>query len=222
MMKSLHTITAQAVKAYAVTKREDWIINCNCGQAVLAVSQIYWTKEVAVALQAGGAEALQTFADKCAKELMAEIEMVRGDLSNLERATLGALVVIDVHARDVLAAMVKDGVCAESDFAWQAQLRYYWEENTVIVRMLNGKHHALQNLCLCILCAHMSPVMMKVCNQMLEECMRSMWPNSVECLDSLNAVLSVSTGSASSQVTVLLMQPQQIMALSTSATAAGL
>lgn len=140
MMKSLHTITAQAVKDYAISKREEWILKCTCGQAVLAVSQIYWTKEVADALQAGGSEALQAFAQKCAKELTAEIELVRGDLSKLERATLGALVVIDVHARDVLAAMVKDGVCADTDFAWQAQLRYYWEENTVIVRMLNGTH----------------------------------------------------------------------------------
>lgn len=138
MMKSLHTIMAQAVKDYAVSKREDWIVKCSSGQVVLAVSQIYWTKEVAEALQKGGAEALQNFASKCAEELTAEIELVRGDLSKLERATLGALVVIDVHARDVLAAMVKDGVCADTDFSWQAQLRYYWEDDTTIVRMLNG------------------------------------------------------------------------------------
>ena len=30
------------------------------------------------------------------------------------------------------------GVREASDFAWQAQLRYYWESDTVIVRMLNA------------------------------------------------------------------------------------
>jgi dynein heavy chain len=55
------------------------------------------------------------------------VDLIRGDLTKLERATLGALVVMDVHACDVVTNLVKDGVTALSDFAWQAQLRTYWE-----------------------------------------------------------------------------------------------
>ena len=56
---------------------------------------------------------------------------MRGELSTLQRATLGALVVMDVHSRDVVAQLAAEGVAQASDFAWQAQLRTYWDKNEV-------------------------------------------------------------------------------------------
>ena len=60
---------------------------------------MFWTKEVVQAIQTGGARGLSDFADKCTSELNKIVNLVRGQLTSLERATCGALVVIDVHAR---------------------------------------------------------------------------------------------------------------------------
>ena len=53
--------------------------------------------------------------------------MVRGKLPAMSRISLGALIVIDVHARDVVDELARNKVDKESDFQWISQLRYYLE-----------------------------------------------------------------------------------------------
>ena len=54
--------------------------------------------------------------------------LVRGKLSDLERAVLVALITQDVHARDIVNDMKTHNVCSIFEFAWQQQLRFYYSE----------------------------------------------------------------------------------------------
>ena len=141
MKLSLHKVTQEAVASYPTSTRERWILDWP-GQVVLCGSQVHWTREVAQAIRDKGVKGLRDYGEKCSKQLASIVGMVRGELTKLERATLGSLVVIDVHARDVVVQMADAGVSSETDFNWLSQLRYYWEEDagrdTVLVRMINA------------------------------------------------------------------------------------
>lgn len=104
---------------------------------MLAVTQKFWTANVHVAIQAGPV-AMATYLQECTDDINNVVELVRGKLSKQTRTTLGALVVLDVHSRDVLAKLVEDGCKSDAEFAWLCQLRYYAEDNEVITRMINS------------------------------------------------------------------------------------
>ncbi len=93
---------------------------------VLAVDGVVFTSLVEKALSAAphGLVALET---QLNQEVTDVIGMVQGDLSALDRLTLGSLIVVDVHSRDVVASLIAEGARSASDFAWQSQLRYVFD-----------------------------------------------------------------------------------------------
>jgi hypothetical protein len=71
------------------------------------------------------ANALPTLAARCPQTQV--VTRVRGQLSTLDRKVLSALIVIDVHARDVAVELATKGVSSEADFDFVSQLR--WERS---------------------------------------------------------------------------------------------
>ena len=66
------------------------------------------------------------------------VGLVRQNISKLNRCTLEALIVLDVHNKDVVSNLLKENIQKKEDFPWQSQLRYYWEENNTVVKIINA------------------------------------------------------------------------------------
>lgn len=127
-------------------ERAKWVISWP-GQVVLNASQLFWTKEVTEAIKEG---MLDQYTEQLNKQLLQIVHLVRGNIGKMERTTLGALSVIDIHQRDVVADMAEKKVSDPNEFEWMSQLRYYWElydddfarygkdPNNMVVRILNA------------------------------------------------------------------------------------
>ncbi|XP_076022383.1 dynein axonemal heavy chain 12 [Genypterus blacodes] len=135
MLRSVRDVVARSRLAYAETPRSQWVKEWP-GQVVICTSQIFWTLEVHEAIRAG-ADGLKNYYQQLQNQLNDIVELVRGKLPKQTRTTLRALVTIDVHARDVVMDLIDKGVSHETDFQWLAQLRYYWVNDNVRVRIIN-------------------------------------------------------------------------------------
>ncbi|KAM6256563.1 LOW QUALITY PROTEIN: dynein axonemal heavy chain 1 [Porphyrio hochstetteri] len=121
---------------YPETPRTEWVLQWP-GQVVIAGCQIFWTKEVSEALEAG--DLSSRLFPQLSAQLSSLVALVRGRLSKVQRAVLSALIVIEVHAKDVAAKLIEENVTSMNDFEWISQLRYYWTGGDLYVRAVNAE-----------------------------------------------------------------------------------
>ena len=134
MIQSLYDQTRHAQENYPEdgTQRDKWLFDY-AAQPVLTIDMVQWTagvtaaiKEIMSGVNAGALNEFLNFSDI---QLDNMIKLVRGKLDKLQRSALGALIVLDVHAKYVVTDFLIKNRCESiNSFDWQQQLRYYWEE----------------------------------------------------------------------------------------------
>jgi dynein heavy chain len=43
------------------------------------------------------------------------------------KACVNTLIILDVHARDIVDEFVRDSITSAKDFGWERQLKFYWD-----------------------------------------------------------------------------------------------
>lgn len=128
MRVSIRDVMYQAIDDYTKLARTKWIQKWP-GMCVLNGSQFHWTREMEEEMAKAGSDGVKRMMERQLAQLADMVQMVRGDLDKLARVSVGALAVIDVHARDVTMRLVSNNVSSKDDFTWSSQLRYYWDDD---------------------------------------------------------------------------------------------
>ncbi|KAL0227597.1 hypothetical protein RCL1_003741 [Eukaryota sp. TZLM3-RCL] len=137
MKRTLHRLTKESVFYYAKTPRLAWVEK-NIGMNVLVGSQIWWTWEVEDVfdqVKAGNKHAMKQLLTHLGNQLMDLTRQVVTPLSKNSRQKFNTLIIIDVHARDVVDCFVRDSILDRRDFDWESQLRFYWDKDVDDIRV---------------------------------------------------------------------------------------
>ena len=131
MVTSLTTITKEGVYSYAHESRTDWLKRV-LGMVGLVGSQIWWTwetEDVFRRVAKGNKYALKDLEQKLTGQLNELVAQVRTPLGRLERKKVNTLLIIDVHARDIVDGFIRESILHAKEFAWESQLRFYWDRD---------------------------------------------------------------------------------------------
>jgi len=79
------------------------------------------------AISTKGVDGVHEYLTVLQKQLNNSVLLVRQKLSKMATITINALIVIDVHAKDVVEKLYIEKVDDLRAFEWISQLRYYWE-----------------------------------------------------------------------------------------------
>jgi len=142
MHASLRSITKEGVFVYAQHDRTEWL-KLVLGMTGLVGSQIWWTWEVEDTFRQvadGNKYAMKDLEQRLTGQLNDLVAMVRADLDKITRKKVNTLLIIDVHARDIVDGFVRESVLNAKEFAWESQLRFYWNRDVddCVIRQCTG------------------------------------------------------------------------------------
>lgn len=112
MIRTLHRKTKESTFHYHSQERIPWIKE-NLGMVSIVGAQIWWTwrvEDVFRKVFEGNKHAMKQENAKQTKDLNDLIDLVRTDLNSLDRKKVNTLIIVDVHARDIVASFVRDSI----------------------------------------------------------------------------------------------------------------
>lgn len=121
MVQSLYDLAKQALLEYPNDdpfNREKWLFSFNA-QNILLIDLVKWTEGITDAVLNEAKDpkkGIKYFEDFMKEMINRMVAIVRKDLNILERTLMGALIVLDVHARDVVTELVQKKVQSLNDF----------------------------------------------------------------------------------------------------------
>jgi dynein heavy chain len=150
MIKSVKQQTEACLSDYDKKEREKWVVAGHPGMCIIAVDIMRWTQGAEESMKKGGINGLEMFYNKLQTEMDGLVKLVRTNITKLERCTIEAMIVLDVHAKEVIKTdMIEMNEASPLSFAWMQQLRYYWEDNDVwaknIIQTLDYNYEYLGN-----------------------------------------------------------------------------
>jgi len=118
MMKvSVRHSIKNCIADYVEKDRTEWMQSWP-GMCIINGGQLHWTTNMEREIAAHGAKGVQIELDREIQQLNDIITLVRGGkLSRNQSTAIGALTVMDVHARDVVKNMVTQKVSAKNALA---------------------------------------------------------------------------------------------------------
>lgn len=123
---------------YVTSERLDWALNWS-QMIVLVVANIFWTSDIHTSLLQENRDLLKSVRDEINNNLDDITDAIRSpDITHLNRLTLKTLCIQDIHARDVTDTLIANKSRSIDDFEWISQLRYYWIEKEVEMRIFTA------------------------------------------------------------------------------------
>ncbi|VFV23646.1 dynein heavy chain axonemal [Lynx pardinus] len=130
MRRTNRLITKEAIFRYCEDRsRVDWMLLYQ-GMVVLAASQVWWTWEVEDVfrkVQKGEKQAMKDYGKKMHEQIDELVTRITMSLSRNDRKKYNTVLIIDVHARDIVDSFIRSSILDAREFEWESQLRFYWD-----------------------------------------------------------------------------------------------
>ncbi|XP_039277456.1 dynein heavy chain 10, axonemal [Nilaparvata lugens] len=145
MRKSNRYITKKAIHEYGKIRqpRTKWMLGY-LGMVCLAANQVWWTAEVENVfnkIKQGNKYAMKEYLLQVNKQLDELVVRVRSNLQKNDRRKFNTVLIVDVHARDIIESFVRDSILDNGEFQWESQLRFYWMKvfDNLMIQQCSGQ-----------------------------------------------------------------------------------